>query len=93
MNIDLYWYDWVGIMGVTLILVSYLLLQLEKLSAHSFSYSLANLIGALLIIMSLLYEFNLSAMIIESAWALISLFGIIKVLKRKLTEKPAPVAE
>ena len=93
MNIGLNWYDWVGILGVISILVSYLLLQLEKLSADSLNYSLANLIGALLIILSLLYEFNLSAMIIESAWALISLFGIWKFFKRKLSEKPESIVE
>ncbi|MCW8878850.1 MAG: hypothetical protein OQK04_15035 [Kangiellaceae bacterium] len=87
-DMSIHWYDWVGLLGVICILISYLLLQLERLSADSLNYSLANLIGALLIILSLLYEFNLSAMIIESAWAVISIFGVVKFFKRKVAEKP-----
>lgn len=69
-------HDLLGNLGVLFILVTYLLLQLEKLEASSVLYSALNALGAGLVIYSLLYEFNLSAFIIESAWLVISLFGI-----------------
>ena len=59
------WHDLLGIIGVVLIVATYMLLQLEKLSATSFLYSAANGLGASLILVSLIYDFNLSAFIIE----------------------------
>ncbi len=72
------WHDLLGIIGVVLILVTYLLMQLEKLSARSFSYSATNGLGALLILVSLMYDFNLSAFIIEAIWLLISIYGVVR---------------
>ncbi len=72
------WHDLLGIIGVVLILVTYLLMQLEKLSARSFSYSATNGLGALLILVSLMYDFNLSAFIIEASWLLISIYGVVR---------------
>ena len=73
---DYHWYDLVGNIGVGFILITYLALQLDKFDAKGLAYSLLNGLGALLILISLLYAFNLSALIIETAWLLISLFGI-----------------
>lgn len=70
------WHDGVGAIGVVMIAASYLLLQLGKMSGTSVSYSLINAAGALAILISLLYEFNLSAFLIESFWLAASLFGI-----------------
>ena len=76
------WHDLLGIIGVVLILVTYMLLQLEKLSSTSFIYSATNGLGASLILVSLIYEFNLSAFIIETFWLLISTYGIVRYLSR-----------
>ena len=72
------WHDLLGMIGVVLILVSYLLLQLEKLPATSFLYSATNGVGALLILVSLMYDFNLPAFIIEAFWLLISIYGVVR---------------
>ncbi len=76
------WHDLLGIIGVVLIVATYMLLQLEKLYATSFLYSATNGLGALLILVSLIYEFNLSAFIIEAFWLLISTYGIARYLSR-----------
>lgn len=68
----------VGIIGVILVLVAYFLLQWGKLRSDGFLYSFINLIGAVGIIYSLFFEWNLSAFVIESVWILISLYGIIR---------------
>jgi len=70
------WYDFLGNVGVILILLSYLLLQMDKIKSQSMYYSLMNATGALLILVSLYYNFNLSAFIMEFFWLLISLYGL-----------------
>ena len=47
-------FDLAGFIGVLLIVIAYLLLQLDKLPSASPSYSLLNAAGALLIIVSLI---------------------------------------
>ena len=73
-------FDLVGFIGVLLIVVAYLLLQLDKLPSSSPKYSLLNAAGALLIIVSLVFAFNLSAFIVEVFWFLISLLGLWRSL-------------
>ena len=77
---DLHLLDLTGFIGVLLIVTAYLFLQLDKLPSSSPSYSLLNAAGALLIILSLTFKFNLSAFIVEVFWLLISLFGLMKSL-------------
>jgi hypothetical protein len=73
-------FDLAGFIGVLLIIVAYLLLQLEKLPSSSPRYSLLNAAGALLIIVSLVFKFNLSAFIVEVFWFLISVLGLWRSL-------------
>ena len=73
-------FDLAGFIGVVMIVIAYLLLQLDKLPSSSLSYSLLNAAGALLIIISLIFKFNLSAFIVEVFWFLISLLGLTKSL-------------
>ena len=74
------WYDLIGNVGVAMMVMAYLLLQMGKLRINDLSYSLANAIGAILVLFSLLYSFNLSAFLVESFWLLISAYGLIKLL-------------
>lgn len=72
------WHDFAGNVGVALILSAYLLLQIGKLRSTDLSYSLMNGAGASLVIVSLVFDFNLSAFVIEAFWVMISLIGIIR---------------
>ncbi len=83
MTMSIAWYDVVGTGGVVLILVAYFLLQTERWSGQSLSYSLVNLIGSLMITVSLIYDFNLSSFIIEVAWIAISIYGIARARRVK----------
>ncbi len=76
------WYDFAGNVGVALIILAYLLLQLEKLMSTSLLYSASNALGAGLILISLRFEFNLSAFIIEAFWVAISLVGIARWIRK-----------
>lgn len=75
--------DLLGLIGVVLIVVTYLLLQLEKLRSNDLAYSLFNAIGASLIVASLLVNFNLSALLMEVFWVLISCIGIFRYFRLK----------
>ncbi|MDQ2920996.1 MAG: hypothetical protein M3R52_05210 [Acidobacteriota bacterium] len=74
------WFDLVGNIGVLLMVIAYLLLQLEKLSSSAVSYLLLNAVGAVMVIISLKFRFNLSAFLMEAFWLLISLYGLTKPL-------------
>jgi predicted membrane protein len=78
--LDYSWFDLVGNVGVLLMVIAYLLLQLEKLSSSAVSYLLLNAAGAVLVIISLKFRFNLSAFLMEAFWLLISLYGLAKPL-------------
>ena len=76
-----------GIFGVIIIIIAYILLQLEKMDAKDLGFSVLNTIGALLIIISLLYDWNLASFIMEATWMMVSLYGIIKYYKMKKTQQ------
>ncbi len=79
MNIDVIFIsNIVGIIGVILIITSFFLLQIEKFKPHSTGYLLFNFFGALMLLFSLYYTWNLASVIIECLWLLIIIYGIIK---------------
>lgn len=80
------WHDLIGNLGVLLILLSYLLLQLGRVRPDGLRFSLANGAGALLILISLIQEFNLSAFLIEAAWLFISAGGVLRYALRRRAE-------
>ena len=75
--------DFMGNAGVVMLIVTYLMLQLNKISSDGLAYSLLNAVGAGLIVVSLLYDFNLSALLMEVFWVLISIVGIYRYFRLK----------
>jgi hypothetical protein len=75
--------DLIGNVGVVVLVITYGMLQLNKLSSDSLAYSLLNAAGASLIVVSLIYDFNLSALLMEVFWVLISLLGIYRYFRLK----------
>jgi hypothetical protein len=74
------WTDVVGVVGVLLVLAAYAAAALGKLDVRGASSLFANFLGASLILLSLTVDFNLSALLMEGSWALVSLIGLIRVL-------------
>ena len=70
----------VGNVGVLLIVGSYFLVQIRRMSAVDPPYIVLNGLGALLILYSLWFDFNLSAFLIEVIWLLISLLGLARYI-------------
>ncbi len=75
--------DFIGNVGVIILMITYLMLQLNKLSSDALAYSVLNAVGASLFVVSLIYDFNLSALLMEVFWVLISFVGIYRYFRLK----------
>jgi hypothetical protein len=74
-------HDLMGLVGVALIIVMYVLLQTGRTTAERPSFSIGNAVGSGLILVSLAYEFNFAAALVEVFWLLVSLFGLWRALR------------
>lgn len=75
--------DMIGMTGVSLVLSAYGLLNINKMSSDSLVYQLMNLIGSILLLISLCFNFNLSSVIIEVVWITFSVVGIVRVYRAR----------
>ena len=71
--------DMLGVVGVLLILIAYTGATTGKMDPKRAPALLLNLAGALLILVSLYFDFNLSAVLMEGAWALVAVFGLARL--------------
>lgn len=71
--------DPVGIIGVVIILIAYYLLSIGRWPADSLRYQWVNFLGAWMILFSLYFHWNTASVLIEVAWIIISLIGIIRI--------------
>ena len=88
--LNLQWFDFVGFFGVLLVLLAYLGLQARRMRGDGFMYSFLNMIGALGILVSVVYaeKMNYSVLLIEGTWVLISIYGIYQSLVSRI-RKPS----
>jgi len=82
MSLDLL-FNIIGTAGVVLIILAYFMVQIEKIRSDQLSYSVLNLVGAILLLISLFWAWNTPSVIIECCWIAISLYGIFKVIKKR----------
>jgi len=75
--------DIIGMFGTASIVAAFFLIQFEKLSPKGLSYNLLNLVGAILLLISLCINFNLASFVIELFWICASLVGIYKYYERR----------
>jgi len=73
----------IGFLGMICIVYAYLLLQIGSYNSKSLKFQYINLIGAVLLLISLCVHFNLGSFIIEVFWIIITIFGIFKYYKEK----------
>ena len=76
-------HNYVGFLGSAMIIIAYLLLQIEKLSSDHIAYILLNLIGASAIIFSLYLEPNFSAFVVEAFWVVIRMIGLVRYFAKR----------
>ena len=75
--------DLIGLLGVSLILFAYWGVQAGRLPAENWRFSAINGLGAMLIMISLFFTFNLASFVIEVFWLLISAYGLWKAWVRR----------
>ncbi|MCB1690597.1 MAG: hypothetical protein KDI33_19010 [Halioglobus sp.] len=75
--------DTIGMMGTLLVVLAYYLLQLERTDPKGLAYNVINLLGAVLLLISLCFHFNLASFVIEIFWIAASLIGLWKYLRRQ----------
>jgi hypothetical protein len=75
--------DIVGLIGVTILIVTYAMLQFDRIDPKGFWYSFNNMIVAVLVTVSLLYSFNLASMVIEVFWFSLSVYGIWNYYRKR----------
>ncbi|MBW8311536.1 MAG: hypothetical protein K0M64_05815 [Rhizobium sp.] len=85
---SLQWYDFVGLAGVGFVLVSFFLLQAGRLAGDALGYQLANLFGAIFILVSIFgpgpdFADVISTTIMQLAWIAISCYGLWRGLKSR----------
>jgi paired small multidrug resistance pump len=78
--------DIIGSIGVGCFLTAYFYLQKGTWKPHSAIYLSANLAGAVLVMISLVMDWNLPAFLLEAAWALISIWGLSKIYAKPHTD-------
>lgn len=74
-------YDLAGILGAFLAIAAYFATQQRWITAEDWQFPAANLLAAILILISLIADWNLPSFVIEAFWLVISVYGIWKAFK------------
>jgi uncharacterized protein with PQ loop repeat len=74
--------DWIGSIGVSILLVAFLLNLLKKIAQDSVSYVSMNLIGALLAGLASWMINYTPFIILEAVWVLVSMVSLISIMRR-----------
>ena len=92
---SLQWFDFVGMAGIVFVLAAYFLLQAGKLHGASIGYQLANLFGAVFILVSIFgspapIAEVITPFLMQIAWIAISLYGLWRGLRDRAAKFRAP---
>ena len=76
------WANLIGLIGSAIFIAAFAYANAAK-RLNKLWFNAANLIGALLLLWSLSVHFNLAAFVLEAAWGLIALGGLIAALRAR----------
>lgn len=77
----------IGLIGVALCLSAYVGLQSRKMNPNGILFSLMNFFASGSIIYSIFYHWNVAAFAMESAWMLLSFYGLMHAVRKYLKKK------
>ncbi|MGG7047746.1 MULTISPECIES: CBU_0592 family membrane protein [unclassified Campylobacter] len=75
-------FQFIGFLGMICVVGGYFLLQVGQVNSDTMGFQLINLVGAVLLIISLCVHFNLGSFLIEIFWIGITIYGIYKILRK-----------
>ena len=92
---SLQWYDFVGLAGVVFVLGAFWLLQAGKLAGDAIGYQLANLFGAVFILVSIFgpgpdFRDVISTTLMQLAWIAISVYGLWRGARDRVSRFRGP---
>ena len=76
-----------GVVGAIIVMIAYFGTQAGWLRADDPRFAIANLLGAVLIMISLFAAWNLPAFIMEVFWVLISLYGLARYYRKTVNRR------
>ncbi|AMU96090.1 permease [Sphingopyxis terrae subsp. terrae NBRC 15098] len=74
----------IGIIGSILFIAAFAYANMAKM-LDQLLFNAVNLVGAILLLISLSVHFNLAAFLLEAAWALIASWGLLRALRARRT--------
>lgn len=75
-------YNLAGFVGIWLIIAAYFMMNTGRWSDDAPRMHACNLVGALLVMVSLIHAWNLAVLVMEIAWASVASYGLWRSLKR-----------
>ncbi|MEO7444291.1 MAG: hypothetical protein ABIT96_11350 [Ferruginibacter sp.] len=75
--------DWIGFIGVTILLVAFFLNLRDVIKKESFTYLFLNVLGAGIACLASVLLNYLPFIILEGCWTIVSAIGLIQYLVRK----------
>ena len=84
--------DIIGLTGSALFIGAFAYANVAK-QLNKVWFNLANLVGAILLLVSLSVNFNLAAFVLETAWGLIAAAGLVMALRTRRRRRPGPDAD
>lgn len=75
--------DWIGAVGVAILLIAFLLNLFKKISATGLAYILTNIIGAGMACLASWLIHYIPFVILEAVWTLVSLGALVNYLRKR----------
>jgi hypothetical protein len=79
--------DIIGLIGSALFIGAFAYANVAK-ELNKLLFNALNLAGAILLLISLWVNFNLAAFVLETAWAVIAVAGLVAALRRRKAPQP-----
>lgn len=76
------WADLIGLAGSAMFIIGFAYANISK-AMDKVLFNVLNILGAILLLISLKFHFNLAAVVLEAIWALIAMGGLIAEIARR----------
>jgi hypothetical protein len=74
--------DWIGLIGVALLLLAFFLNLMDKIKTDGLTYLLLNFLGAGIACLASVLLNYMPFVILEGCWALVSAVGLVKLASK-----------